>query len=183
MTTATISAEPAFDLLPRHAAGAWQAVAANSHASITARVAGRPVRGRLPLSGKASVGGCAEECATTLVASTGGLRTFSPVLDRILTGPGFLEADVYPEISFRSEQLTRVPTGWRAIGRLRVKDVDHEIACALSLGTLRWGADGAPQLSATSHWVLDSTWITGQRIPGLSRRVAIGCRLVLEPSR
>jgi polyisoprenoid-binding protein YceI len=146
-------------------------------------VAGRPVRGRLPVSGEASVGGSAEDCGATLVARVGELSTFSPILDRILTGPGFLEADAYPEISFRSEELIQVPTGWRAIGQLRVKGVDHEVACQLSLGSLRWQADGTPRLSATSQWVLDSTWITGQRIPGLSRRVVIAASIVLEPSR
>jgi polyisoprenoid-binding protein YceI len=182
VTTATLSAQSASDLLPRQAAGAWQAVAAHSHASFTARVAGRAVRGRLPLSGEASVGGRVEECATTLVASTGQLSTVSPILDKILTGPGFLEAAAFPEISFRSEQLTRVPTGWRAIGQLHVKGVDHELACQLTLGTLHWDDEGTPRLSAKSHWVLDSTWITGQRIPGLSRRVSITCFVVLEPS-
>jgi polyisoprenoid-binding protein YceI len=181
VTTATISAESAIDHLPRDAAGAWQVVAAHSYASFAARVAGRPVRGRLPLTGDASVGGAVRECATTLVAATGELRTFSRVLDTILTGPGFLEAAAYPEISFRSEQLTRVPTGWRAVGRLRVKDVDHEVACELALGPLRWHPDGAPRLSAKSHWVMDSTWITGQRIPGLHRRVAMTSSIVLEP--
>ncbi len=182
MTTATLSEQAALDLLPRQAAGAWQAVATHSHASFTARVAGRAVRGRLPVSGEALVGGSVEECATKLVASTGALSTFSPILDKILTGPGFLEAASFPEISFHSEQLTRVPTGWRAIGRLHVKGVDHEIACQLSVGSIHWDEEGTPRLSAKSHWVLDSTWITGQRIPGLSRRVAIACFIVLEPS-
>jgi hypothetical protein len=38
------------------------------------------------------------------------------VLGRLLAGPGFLGAGACPEISFRSELLAWVPTGWRAAG-------------------------------------------------------------------
>ncbi len=173
--------------LPLHSslqrpAGRWQAIAGESHASFVARVAGRPVRGRLPLEGEASVAGSAEQWGTHLVASTRGLSTFSPVLDRILKGPGFLEADEHPEIGFQSQSLVRVPTGWRAIGLLQVKGVDYEVACELVLGHLQHGRTGGPRISAISHWVLDSRWITGQRIPGLSRRVSMTSSVVLEPA-
>jgi polyisoprenoid-binding protein YceI len=181
LTTPVISTGPDLDLLPRSAAGQWQAVPSHSQASFTARVAGRAVRGRLPLTGGVRLGRSVEETATELVASTSTLSTFSRVLDRILTGPGFLDAEAYPQISFRSERLTRVPTGWRAIGRLRVKGTDHELACRLTLGGLR--LDSVPRLSATSHWVLDSSWITGQRLPGLSPRVEMTTSVLLEPAR
>jgi len=39
----------------------------------------------------------------------------------------------YPEISFRSELLAWVPAGWRAAGRLQVKNAEHELACHLDL--------------------------------------------------
>ena len=38
------------------------------------------------------------------------------MLDRLLAGPGFLDAGAYPEIRFRSELRAWVPTGWRAAG-------------------------------------------------------------------
>ena len=136
VTTATISAASSLDLPLHTAAGDWHAVEGQSHASFVARVAGRPVRGRLPLAGEALIAGSVEHCATRLVAATGALTTASPILDRILTGPGFLEAETYPEISFQSQTMTRVPTGWRAIGHLRVKDVDYELACQLGIGQL-----------------------------------------------
>lgn len=180
--TVTIEREQLLPTSVQRVAGRWQAIAGPSHASFVARVAGRPVRGRLPVSGEASVAGPAEQWGTRLVAATTGLCTASAVLDRILKGPGFLEAENHPEISFESQTLVRVPTGWRAIGHLQLKGVNHELACELTLGPLPRQLAGGPRLSAVSHWVLDSTWITGQRIPGLSRRVSMTSSVVLEPA-
>jgi polyisoprenoid-binding protein YceI len=140
------------------------------------------VRGRLPVSGEARLAGALDACGTQLVAATSGLFTGSRVLDQILKGPGFLEADAYSDITFWSDELTRVPTGWRAIGWLRVKGVEHELACELALGHAARRIGQLPRLCAVSHWVLDSTWITGSRIPGLSRRVAMTSSVVLEPA-
>jgi hypothetical protein len=36
-------------------------------------------------------------------------------------------------------------------------------------------------MTVTSRWVLDSRWITSQRIPGLSRRIVMTCSVALEP--
>jgi hypothetical protein len=57
-------------------------------------------------------------------ASEGGPRdhnasTGSSWLDRPLAGPGFLDARAFPEISFRSDLLAWVPSGWRAVGRCK----------------------------------------------------------------
>src|SRR5580693_7304293 len=98
----------------RLAAGSWRVDPAQSHASFAASVVGRPVRGCLPLSG-------------------GVLSTGSPVVDRLLAGPGFLDAAAFPEISFRSELLAWVPAGWRAAGRLQVKNAEYALACYLAL--------------------------------------------------
>jgi hypothetical protein len=35
----------------------------------------------------------------------------------------------------------------------------------------------------TTRWVLDSTWITTQRLPTLSRRIAMSCSVVLDRAR
>jgi polyisoprenoid-binding protein YceI len=181
--TATIERHALLPISLPNPAGRWQAVVEQSHAAFVARVAGRPVRGRLPVFGEASIAGPAEQWGTRLVASTARLSTSSPVLDRILKGPGFLEAEDFPEIDFRSQTLVRVPTGWRAIGHLRVKGIEHELACELALGRLPRDLAGVPRITAISHWALDSTWITGQRIPGLSRRVSMTSSVVLEPAR
>jgi hypothetical protein len=89
-----------------------------------------------------------------------------------------LDAGVFPEISFRSEQLVWVPAGWRAVGRLRVKDTEHELACQLELHL------GDPlRIIIASSWVLDSRWITSQRIPALDRRILMTCSFCLEPDK
>jgi len=100
---------------PRLAAGSWRVDPARSHASFAARVAGRPVRGYLPLTGGVRITQPIEESTARLVARTSEVRTGSPVLDRLLAGPVFLDAGVFPEISFRSELLVWVPAGWRAV--------------------------------------------------------------------
>jgi polyisoprenoid-binding protein YceI len=77
---------------PRLAVGSWRVDPAHPHASFAARVAGRPVRGRLPLTGRALIAEPVEDSTARLVARSGAVSTGSPVLDRLLTGPGFLDA-------------------------------------------------------------------------------------------
>jgi hypothetical protein len=117
---------------PRLLAGSWRLDPAHSHASFSARVAGRSVRGRLPLTGRVLIAEPVEDSTACLVTRSSAVSTGSPVLNRLLTGPGFLDAGTFPEISFRSELLAWVPAGWRAVGLLRVKDVEHELACVLA---------------------------------------------------
>jgi polyisoprenoid-binding protein YceI len=168
---------------PRLATGTWRVVPARSHASFAARLAGRPVRGRLPLTGDALIAEPIEGSAVRLAARTSAVSTGSPVLDRLLAGPGFLDARAYPEISFRSEVLVWVPTGWRAVGRLQVKNAEHELACefGVQLGDTRPGT--APRLVIASSWVIDLAWVTSQRIPALGRRIAMTCSFHLEPDK
>ena len=107
-----------------------------------------------------------------LAARTSAVSTGSPLLDRLLAGPGFLDAAAFPE-AFRCELLAWVPAGWRAVGYLQVKGTDHELACrfGLRLGDPR--PDGSPRILITSGWVIGSRWITSQRIPALGRRVVM----------
>jgi polyisoprenoid-binding protein YceI len=167
--------------LPRLTTGSWQVRPSDSHASFAARLAGRRVRGRLPLAGQVVITEPLEESAALLTARTSAVSTGSPVLDRVLGGPAFLDAQAYPEISFRTDLLTRVPTGWRAAGRLQVKDAEHELACEFGVhfGDARPG--GAPNLVIACSWVIDSAWITSHRIPALNRRIEMSCSFRLCP--
>jgi polyisoprenoid-binding protein YceI len=139
------------------------------------------VRGRLPLAGRVQIAEPIEESTARLTARTSAVSTGSPVRDRLLAGPGFLDARAYPEISFQSDLLVRVPAGWRAVGRLRVKDAEHELVSQLSvqLGDGRPGRAPCPVIACT--WVIDSAWITRQRIPALGRRIAMTCSFHLDP--
>ena len=166
---------------PRLAVGSWQVDPAHSHASFAARVAGRSVRGRLPLTGRALIAEPVEDSTARLIARSGEVSTGSPVLDRLLTGPGFLDARTYPEISFRSELLAWVRTGWRATGRLQVKNAEYDLACRLELHLGGTQPDGSPRILITSSWVIDSGWITRQWIPGLGRRIVMTCSCSLQP--
>ena len=166
---------------PRLAAGSWRVDPAQSHASFAASVVGRPVRGRLPLSGEVLITEPIEDSTARLAARAGAVSTGSPVLDRLLAGPGFLDAAAYPEISFRSELLAWVPAGWRAVGRLQVKNAEHELACCLALHAGGTRLDCSPRILITSSWVIDSRWVTSQWIPGLSRRIVMTCSCSLEP--
>jgi hypothetical protein len=78
------------------------------------------VRGCLPLTDEVLITEPIEDSTARLAARTSAPSTGSPVLDRLLAGPGFLDAGAFPEISFRSELLVWVPDGWRAVGGLRV---------------------------------------------------------------
>jgi polyisoprenoid-binding protein YceI len=166
---------------PLPATGSWRVGPADSHASFAARLAGRRVRGRLPLTGQVQITEPIEESTARLTARTSAVSTGSPVLDRVLAGPAFLDARVYPEISFQADLLVWVPAGWRAVGRLQVKDTEHELACQLGvqLGDGRPGS--APRLVIACTWVIDSTWVTSQRIPALGRRIAMTCSFHLDP--
>ena len=168
---------------PRLAAGSWRVDPAQSHALFAASVVGRPVRGRLPLSGRVLITEPIEDSTARLAARAAAVSTGSPVLDRLLAGPGFLDAAAFPEISFRSELLAWVPAGWRAVGRLQVKNAEHELACQLALHLGGTRPDGSPRILITSSWVIDSRWITRQWIPGLARRIVMTCSCSLEPDR
>ena len=75
------------------------------------------MRGCLPLTGEVRITGPIGDSTARLAARTSAVSTGSPVLDRLLAGPAFLDARAFPEISFRSELLVWVPAGWRAVGR------------------------------------------------------------------
>jgi polyisoprenoid-binding protein YceI len=167
--------------LPRLAVGSWRVDPARSHASFAARAAGRSVRGQLPLTGRVIITKPIEDSTARLAARTSAISTGSPLLDRLLAGPGFLDAGAFPEVSFRSELLAWVPAGWRAVGHLQVKDTEHELACRFDpcLDDLRPG--GPQQLLIACSWVIDSRWITRQWIPGLGRRIVMTSSLSLQP--
>ena len=99
--------------LPRLAVGSWRVDRAGSHATFAARAAGRSVRGQLPLTGRVLITEPIEDSTARLAARTSAISTGSPLLDRLLVGPGFLDAGAFPEISFRSELLAWVPMAGR----------------------------------------------------------------------
>lgn len=168
---------------PRLAPGCWRVDPAHSHATFAARVAGCLVRGSLPLAGGAVIADPIEDSTARLTARTSAVRTGSPALDRLLTGPGFLDARAFPEITFRSDLLAWVPAGWRAVGRLQVKDTEHELACQLDLHSSDTGPDDPSRLTITSNWVIDSKWVTSKRVPALGRPIVMTCSFSLEPDR
>lgn len=181
MTTTT----PGIRLTPGEeaglAAGLWQVDPALSQASFAARVAGQPVRGCLPLTGEVLIAGPIEDSTARLAATTSAISTGSAALDRLLAGPAFLDAGAFPEISFRSELLARVPAGWRVVGRLQVKNAEHELACQLELRQGDPTPGGQPRPVIATQWVIDARWITSRWIPGLSRDVTMTCFFCLEP--
>jgi polyisoprenoid-binding protein YceI len=166
---------------PSLAAGKWRVTSADSYASFTARLPWRRVRGRLPLTGHVHITEPVEESRALLTARTSAVSTGSPVLDRVLAGPAFLDANAFPEINFRSDLLVWVPSGWRAVGRLQVKNVEHEVACQFGVQFTGATADGAARPFVTCQWVIDSTWVASQRIPGLDRRIEMTCSFRLDP--
>ena len=163
------------------AAGPWRVDPDRSHASFEARVAGYAVRGTLPLTGSVLIAEPIEHSSARLSARTGAVSTGTPGLDRLLTGPRFLDARAFPEITFTCGMLAWVPAGWRAVGHLRVRGREHELACQLDLDEgERQGSEPA-WLIITGRWVIDSRWVTRRPLPGLSRRVVMACRFALEP--
>jgi len=180
----------------RLATGRWRVDPARSHASFAARVGGQFVRGRVPLAGRVIIAEPIEDSTACLAARTSAVSTGSPALDRLLAGPRFLDAAAFPEISFGSELLAWVPAGWRAVGRLRVKNAEHELACQFGLhpGDPRPDdvlpddvlpddvlPDDVRRIVIASNWVIDSRWVTSHWVPGLSRHVVMTCSFSLVP--
>jgi polyisoprenoid-binding protein YceI len=166
---------------PQLAAGSWRVDPARSQATFDARVAGYRVQGSLPLAGGAIITEPVENSTARLVARTSAVSTGSPALDRLLTGPSFLDARTFPEIIFQSDLLAWVPAGWRAVGQLRVKDSEHELACQLDVHPADTRPGALPRIIVTSRWVIDARWVTSRRIPGLGRRIVMTCSFSLEP--
>ena len=101
MTTLTSEIQLELGELPRLTTGSWQVGPSDSHASFAARLAGRRVRGRLPLTGQVVITEPVEQSAALLTARTNAVTTGSPVLDRVLGGPAFpgrrdLPGDEFP---------------------------------------------------------------------------------------
>ena len=167
----------------RPAAGSWRLDPAQSYVKFAAWAAGRQVQGRLPLTGQVLIAEPIEASMAWLAAKAGQVSTGSHMLDRQLAGSSFLDAEAFPEISFRSELLAWLPSGWRAVGRLKVKGTEHELACQLDLDRDSEPLDDSPRVRITSNWILDSSWITRHWIPGLSRRIPMTCSFLLEPDR
>jgi polyisoprenoid-binding protein YceI len=159
--------------------GSWRVDPSRSSASFTARLAGRRVHGRLPLTGGAVVAHSIEDSTAELVALTEAVRTGHGLIDGLLASPSFLDAETFPVISFRSDLLVRVPTGWTAVGQLHVKGTDYPLACELDV-VVRQPRPGAAEMTLTTRWAIDLAWITTQRVPGLSRRVAMTCSVELD---
>jgi polyisoprenoid-binding protein YceI len=166
---------------PQLAAGYWRVDPVRSQASFAARAVGQTVAGRLPLAGRVLMAEPIEESTVWLAARTSAISTGSPWLDRLLAGPGFLDAEAFPEIGFRSEMLAWVPAGWRVIGRLQVKGAEHELACRFDLRLDDPQPGGPSRLKVAGSLVIDSRWVTRQRIPTLGRRIVMTCSLSLEP--
>jgi polyisoprenoid-binding protein YceI len=149
----------------------------------TARIAGGHVRGRLPLTGRVLTTQPLEDSQARLAADTSALSTGSVIFDRLLTGPGLLDAGIYPEVSFRMELLAWVPSGWRAVGQLLVKGTEHTVACQLDVDPGSQRPGGQASLTVISHWILDSAWVTPEPVPALSRRIVMTCTVALKPDR
>jgi polyisoprenoid-binding protein YceI len=164
----------------RPATGSWPVDPARSRASFTARIDGRAVRGSLPLTGHVVTAEPIEHSTALLTASAPEVSTESSALDRLLAGPGFLDAVAFPEITFQSELLAWVPAGWRAVGRLQVKGTEHELACQFDVHHDDTPLGGSPRFWIVSNWVIDSRWVTRQWIPGLSRRIPMTCSFLLD---
>jgi len=181
--------QPSPSLRLRLATGRWRVDPAQSHASFAARVGGQFVRGCMPLAGRVIIADPIEDSTACFAARTSGVSTGSPALDRLLAGPRFLDAAAFPEISFRSELLAWVPVGWRAVGRLRVKNAEHELACQFDLhhGDTRPDdvlpddvlPDDVRRIVIASNWVIDSRWVTSHWVPALSRNVVMTCSFSL----
>ena len=179
MTTATTRkpAEPTYEsLLPT---GRWRVDPNHSSAEFTARLAGRPIRGHLPLTGEVVVAAPVEDSTASLIAAAQALSTGHGALDRLLAGPGFLHTEHFPQIAFQSQALVCVPIGWRAIGHLQVKGAERPIVCELAADLRRPDSPATGAITITSRWILDSTWITTQRVLTLSRQVTMKCTLAL----
>lgn len=162
-------------------AGPWRVDPARSHTWFAARVAGHPVRGRLPMTGRVLITEPVGQSTARLTARAGAISTGSPALDSVLAGPGFLDARTFPEISFLAELVVRVPSGWRAVGRIRVRDAEHELACQLSMQDAEPAPANTGCVIVSCSWVLDARWVTRHRIPTLSRRVVMTSSLYLDP--
>jgi polyisoprenoid-binding protein YceI len=180
MTTATTGTRSATRSGRPVPVGDWRVDPSRSSALFTARLAGRRVRGHLPLTGRAVVTASVEDSAAHLMAMTDAVSTGSAMLDHLLTGPGFLNAKAFPEINFRMQMLVHVPTGWRAVGQLQLKGIEHSVVCELD--PPRHVQPGATTMTLTSRWVIDSAWITTRLVPTLSRRIAMSCSIALEPT-
>jgi polyisoprenoid-binding protein YceI len=132
------------------ATGNWRVDPARSRASFIAQIAGRAVRGSLPLTGQVLIAKPIEDSTALLAASATEVSTGSPALDRLLAGPGFLDAAAFPEIIFRSELLARVPAGGGQLAacKSRESSMNWPVGSACTMRTPCWKARRASGYTA-----------------------------------
>lgn len=180
MSTATRElAAGAHDVFADHV-GAWEVITQRSSVHFGTRVAGLPIAGQFPLSGAVLLGPSLDDSAAYFSAMTGELQTGSSMLDTVLAGPAFLDALAFPEVWFQSESIVRVPSGWRGIGCLTLKDVERAVVCDFSIA-FEDSTTPARRLYLAASWAIDSAWITLQAMPKMARRIAMGCSVVMKP--
>jgi hypothetical protein len=68
-----------------------------------------------------------------------------------------------------------------AAGNLVGTALEHELACRFDLRLDDSQPGGPPCLKVASSLVIDSQWVTRQRIPALGRRIVMTCSVSLEP--
>jgi polyisoprenoid-binding protein YceI len=180
MTTATSRTLAGFDDVLAENVGAWEVLADRSSVFFGARVAGIPIDGRFPLSGALLLGPSLDDSAAYFSAMTNEVQTGSRTLDSLLAGPAFLDASLFPEVWFQSESIIRVPTGWRGIGSLTLKEVERPVVCDFAIAVDE-AATLARRLYLAASWAIDSEWITLQAMPKMARRITMGCSVVLAP--
>ena len=180
MTTGTSAPAAGFHEVLADHVGAWEVLTSRSSVFFSVRVGGTPIEGRFPLSGAVLLGPTLDDSAAYFSAMTSGLQTGSRTLDALLGGPAFLDTAAFPEVWFQSDSIVRVPTGWRGIGNLTVKEVDRAVVCDFTVAVDELTGKSR-QLYLAASWAIDSDWITLQAMPKMSRRVAMGCSMVLRP--
>lgn len=180
MTIATSGPATGIDDVLADHVGAWEVVTPRSSVFFSVRVAGMPVEGHFPLSGAVLLGPSLDDSAAYFSAMTNELQTGSRTVDTLLAGPAFLDTAAFPEVWFQSESIVRVPSGWRGIGSLIVKEVERAVVCDFAI-VVEESAGRVRQLHLAASWAIDSAWITLQAMPKMSRRIAMGCSVVLQP--
>jgi polyisoprenoid-binding protein YceI len=147
------------------APGRWLIDSSHSDIQVIARhMMISKVRGRFrEFSGVIDIGEEPERSSVQVTIAASSIDTGDADRDRHLRSPEFLDVDRFPEIRFRSTQVSAVRDRWQMTGDLTIRDVTRPVVVDFEfcgVATDPWGNERAGFLATTeiNREDFDITW-------------------------
>jgi polyisoprenoid-binding protein YceI len=163
--------------------GTWEIDPAHSDLRITARhLMVTKVRGTFgEISGTIEVAQDPTDSAVSVVAQAASVTTGASDRDNHLRSPDFLDAERYPEVTFRSTDVRQDGERWSLTGDLTIRDVTRPVTFALTFEGMAADPFGNTKAAFTAVGEIDrEEWGLSWNVPLEGGGVLVSKRLQVE---